>query len=363
MTRGDGKFRAKNKEHGLSTSAMDTPELAIAAAYELDAGKTISISPASGIEFVPPKTNLPVKLIEVKSIRLDGGTRTREPNPDLVKEYKEDMLRGDQFPAVHVFDDGKEIWLARGFNRTEATIEAKLAEILAVVHQGTLRDAILFSLGGNATHGKRRSNEEKRNAVLKLLTDPEWSEWSDNLIAEKAAVSQPYVSELRRDLRRELASKNVLSEGEDAPPSQSTLRRGKDNVLRETKKIGRQTKTKITAGQADIDVEAPPVNREVNKQAETARDHSVLDWPEESLNLNVIVNAGKSARRGLTISGRAGDGNPIFSSTYTLADLEPLPSPLEAMLRQLKKQVDARNKRTAKPAAKSAKKKKPARKK
>jgi hypothetical protein len=37
------------------------------------------------------------------------------------------------------------------------------------------RDAILFSVSANGTHGQRRTNEDKRRAVLCLLNDPEWA--------------------------------------------------------------------------------------------------------------------------------------------------------------------------------------------
>ena len=44
------------------------------------------------------------------------------------------------------------------------------------------------------------SNADKRKAVLTLLEDEEWSKWSDNEIAQKCEVSQPFVSKLRSSL-------------------------------------------------------------------------------------------------------------------------------------------------------------------
>ncbi len=41
----------------------------------------------------------------------------------------------------------------------------------ADVRTGTKRDAILFSVGANATHGTRRTNEDKRRAVMTLFTN------------------------------------------------------------------------------------------------------------------------------------------------------------------------------------------------
>lgn len=49
----------------------------------------------------------------------------------------------------------------------------------------------------NACHGQRRTNEDKRRAVMVLLNDAEWGKWSDNEVARRAGVSQPFVSGLR----------------------------------------------------------------------------------------------------------------------------------------------------------------------
>lgn len=43
----------------------------------------------------------------------------------------------------------------------------------------------------------RRTNEDKRRAVLKLFADAEWVKWSDREIAEKCGVSHSFVSSLR----------------------------------------------------------------------------------------------------------------------------------------------------------------------
>jgi len=51
----------------------------------------------------------------------------------------------------------------------------------------------------------RRTNAEKHHAVMKLLRDPKWSRWSDGQIARSCAVSQPFVSSLRRRLKVDLS--------------------------------------------------------------------------------------------------------------------------------------------------------------
>lgn len=142
--------------------------------------------------------------LELNKIRLDGGTQPRvELNQEVVGEYAEAVMAGNIFPPVHVFHDGSHYWLADGFHRYFAHKRAGNLEIEADVHTGTLRDALLFSLSANSKHGLRRTNEDKRRAVLILLNDLEWSEWSDIKVAEMAGVSSATVHRIRKSLQLE----------------------------------------------------------------------------------------------------------------------------------------------------------------
>jgi hypothetical protein len=61
---------------------------------------------------------------------------------------------------LHVLGDGRlGEWAA---DNGVAARQAGLEDIEARVHQGTLRDAVLFSVGVNATPGLQRTNEDKR---------------------------------------------------------------------------------------------------------------------------------------------------------------------------------------------------------
>lgn len=136
--------------------------------------------------------------IAIAAIRLDGGTQPRAAiHQDWIKEYAEDMLGGAKFPPVVVFFDGTDYWLADGFHRTAAAEASGAADIDADIRQGTQRDAILFSVSANSSHGQRRTNEDKRRAVLRLLNDPEWSGWSDREIARRCGVNHEMVGKLK----------------------------------------------------------------------------------------------------------------------------------------------------------------------
>jgi hypothetical protein len=162
--------------------------------------------------------------IAISQIRTDGGTQSRaELSTETIADYAEAMQSGATFPAVIVFYDGKVYWLADGFHRYHAAEKTDEKTIEADVRQGTQRDATLFSLGANDSHGLRRSNRDKRSAVEKLLRDPEWGAKSDRWIAETAHVSNRYVG----NVRAELGTVNVHSCSE----SKRTGKDGKERRL------------------------------------------------------------------------------------------------------------------------------------
>lgn len=140
--------------------------------------------------------------IRIADIRRDGGTQLREgPSEDTISAYAEAMRAGATFPPVVVFKDGAGVcWLADGFQRIEARSRIGHGDINADVRTGTVRDAILYAVGANDEHGLRRTNADKRRAVMKLLEDAEWSGWSNVVIAEKCRVGHTLVNTLRSSL-------------------------------------------------------------------------------------------------------------------------------------------------------------------
>lgn len=137
--------------------------------------------------------------VNIDKIRTDGGTQSRAAiNEATVAEYADAMADPNTlFPPVIVYFDGREYWLADGFHRLAAWAQIGRAEIPAEIRQGDRRAAILHSVAANSTHGLRRTNEDKRRAVLTLLEDAEWSAWSDGEIARRCGVSREYVNRMR----------------------------------------------------------------------------------------------------------------------------------------------------------------------
>jgi hypothetical protein len=141
-----------------------------------------------------------IRELRLDSIRIDPALQPRVTvDQAVVAEYADAMEAGDTFPAIVVFHDGSTFWLADGWHRVEAarSVRDKRA-LLAEVHEGTRRDALLYSLGANAAHGLRRSNEDKRKAVARVLADPEWATWSDREIGRVCHVGHPLVASVRK---------------------------------------------------------------------------------------------------------------------------------------------------------------------
>ena len=138
-------------------------------------------------------------LIDRARIRRDGGTQPRAATQAaVIADYAEALSSGVVFPPVVVFFDGTDYWLADGFHRDGAHEALGIPQIQCEVRAGTRRDAVLYAVGANEAHGLRRSNDDKRRAVLILLDDEEWSRWSDREIARRVRVGHPLVAELRR---------------------------------------------------------------------------------------------------------------------------------------------------------------------
>jgi hypothetical protein len=179
--------------------------------------------------YVEAQQHLPaVTSMPIISIRRDGGTQARlGADTDTVEDYTEAMRAGAVFPSVVVFkDEAGACWLADGFHRVEAADRCGHKEILVTVLRGSLRDAILYAVGpANADHGLRRTNEDKRRCVTRLLKDDEWSKWSDRQIAKHCRVSDRFVNGLRGSI-----TANVRS-GESAPAEQTRTYRNRHGGL------------------------------------------------------------------------------------------------------------------------------------
>jgi hypothetical protein len=145
-----------------------------------------------------------IDTISLSEIQDSGAQMRAEMRPETVNDYAEAMLDGAIFPPVIVYHDGTAYWLGDGYHRVTAARKIEHATIKAEIRQGTARDAILYGVGANATHGLQRTQADKRRAIERLLRDPEWAQWSDRKIGEVAKVDHKTVAKVRRELTGEI---------------------------------------------------------------------------------------------------------------------------------------------------------------
>jgi len=138
------------------------------------------------------------KVMNIGALVLDEKLQSRtEIDEPTIAEYTESIRGGDEFPAVLVYFDGINYYLTDGYHRYHAHKRAERVSILCEVVNGTYRDAILRATSVNSKHGMRRTAADKRKAVMTLLDDLEWMDWSNAEIARHCSVSPTTVASLR----------------------------------------------------------------------------------------------------------------------------------------------------------------------
>lgn len=216
-----------------------------------------------------------IQSIAIAKIRMDGGTQPRSKlYEDVVGDYIEDMKQGAEFPPVIVFYDGTEYWLADGFHRVRAREAIGVEEIAAEVIPGELRDAILYSVGANASHGFRRTNADKHRAIERLLRDPEWSRWSDREIARRCSVTGKMVGAARRNLSKNYSQANSIDESLDIDFTKRIYSRGGKTYEMDTTNIRSKPKSKIND---------PPQRQRTKKQKKLSIPEPLTDQAKQVL--------------------------------------------------------------------------------
>jgi hypothetical protein len=214
--------------------------------------------------------------LKLQQIRTDGGTQPRAAlQPEVIREYQEQMEAGTTFPPPTVFFDGQEYWLADGFHRLSATASAFPSKpIECEVRQGTLQDAQWFSYSANQSHGLRRSNEDKRRAVIAALSHPKGAKLSDRQIAEHCGVGPSMVNDHRKR----------LSDSGSQMPSTPQIRTGRDGRSINTANIGQGRRPASDAGKSrkQFGGISPHAHRPVRDCASSYPAKTALELPHDA---------------------------------------------------------------------------------
>lgn len=190
-----------------------------------------------------------------------------------MSEYADAINGGDVLPPVVVFFDGVDHWLADGFHRCHAALRLGRDEIPVVVQTGTRRDAVLFSAGANREHGLRRTNDDKRKAVVTLLNDAEWSKWSNSEIARRCGVSHQFVNDQRSSLATVASENNSARTYTTKHGTEATM--CVENIGRPGVNNGRVV-ARRAAFQARIDGAAEGVSTSVTKRLPRKPDADIV---------------------------------------------------------------------------------------
>jgi len=208
--------------------------------------------------------------IGLDKIRIDGGTQSRvKIDENVVAQYADEMLNGDEFPPVVLFHDGQDYWLADGFHRYFANKRINSPGISAEVKDGSVRDAILHGIKANNKHGLRPSNEDKRKGVMTMLKDIEWQDYSNRDVAEICGVSHTFVNAMRKELEGSGNSSTVKVNSRIAKPpttdpavefnegeiERETLRAAANTLQRENEELQDKLTVAMASGTDDIEKE------------------------------------------------------------------------------------------------------------
>lgn len=154
--------------------------------------------------------------LKLDQIVIDQGTQIRVAiDQKTVSEYAEAIMHKEVLPPLTVFSDGIKYYLADGFHRYFAYKNTVTPEVEVDVHKGTLRNAIEYALGANSKHGLKRTNEDKKNAVIIALNDFEWSMLGLREIAKLCGVSHTYVSTIKEKIDADKTPKKEKPKAEE----------------------------------------------------------------------------------------------------------------------------------------------------
>ena len=146
------------------------------------------------------------QFIKVADLNTEGLQTRAALNMDVVREYAEAEREGAVLPPLTVFaDNAGRYHVGDGHHRIAAAKMNQREKVACEVRVGEFADALRYSLSSNAAHGLRRTNEDKKRAVLmayerrKLLGLEDVP--SARAIAEVVGVSDHFAGDQLRTVR------------------------------------------------------------------------------------------------------------------------------------------------------------------
>ena len=141
--------------------------------------------------------------IKVESWLQPRDSLDAEAIADYTRVYKSCRDKESPFPSWRVFLIDGKYYLTRGFHREVAAKAADRSTHICEVIKGTRQEALIDAAGSNADNGVRRTNKDKRRAVLMLLTSKDAPEWSNRFIATSTHTTHQFVNLMAKELAAE----------------------------------------------------------------------------------------------------------------------------------------------------------------
>jgi len=166
--------------------------------------------------------------IKLSSIEMDPTINCRASIDEAtVGEYAAQMSAGIEFPPVLLCGTPEKSWLGDGWHRVAAARKIGATEISADLHPGGRVEALKHALAANTTHGRRRTNDDKRRCVEIALR--EFPKSSSRVIADMCGVGHTFVDSLRRgQVASDATSKRKGQDGKEYPGSRQSRRASED---------------------------------------------------------------------------------------------------------------------------------------
>ncbi len=144
------------------------------------------------------------KIVNLKLVDLDRSNLCQSrvtTDPERLAEYQLAwQTEGTEFPPCIIYQDGDKYYIADGFHRIQSKMLARLETrqerrtIECEVRQGTIQDAITYSLGANLRHGLRPNTSDKKRAILLYYSlSPKHCAHSNNQVAQTVGCSHTFV--------------------------------------------------------------------------------------------------------------------------------------------------------------------------
>lgn len=157
--------------------------------------------------------------LSIDLLTIDKGTQVRvKISEETVEDYAAKLEGSKGWPfdkPIVVFHDGTDYLVADGFHRTLAAQRVNRASVPCEVRKGTARDAVIFGMTANDTHGLRMSRADKRKCVEWLLDNG--GKMTQEKVAETAGVTRQTVSRIVAERKPENVT--LLHSEKPKPPS------------------------------------------------------------------------------------------------------------------------------------------------